>query len=911
MRSSPTERLCESCRHLPGTPGAFGLGWRWLVLLLAFGLILSPALAQTLLFNTSSANVTDNTIGHVTSSGVAPGITFTGPGLSGAVGRCTALALDPALQTVFFLDATNRAIWSINVNGSGLALVKSNLTATPVDLALDTAGQKIYFCTSSATQTNNTLQRIDYSGNNNQVLFTATGAVGNPVGRCTALALDLAHGVLCFSDTGAKALWQTALNGTGLTLVSSNLTAAPLDLALDPANQLIYYVTSDANQASNTVQRISYAGTGNTRLFTATGAGNGVFRCTALTLDLPGSRIFLSDAATLSLWSLTLDGSDLRLALSGLPAVARRLESIPLLSHVTVVNLNDSGPGSLREAFSLIGFSGLIDFANPLVATNSGTIYLSTADDNTFGPSALVVSNQITVVGPTGTNGIIIARSNGAPALRLFFVSPQGVLSLRNLTLTNGLAQGGDGGSGWQRGGGGGGGGGIGGAIFNWGTLDLANSTLAGNQARGGEGGGIYGNGSGSGGGGGGMAGDGGIGGSSDTGANGGAPQGGNGGTGSGSGASGGIGGGGGGGGSSSTAGNGSGPGGMGGFGGGGGGGGAYQTAGFGGGIGGAGGWGGFGGGGGGPGSGTPGGAYGQPGFGGGGSSRADDSGNVGSVGGGGAGLGGAVFNVFGRITITNCTFSANVAAGGLGGDRFSDRGTNGQGLGGAIFTVNASVNTDNSTFAYNQAEAGAAIYNLGFGGIGTTFTRNSILARSPAGVSDFAAATSGFGITTNLGSYNLIQTNTGFGGGILTSADPRLGPLARNGGPTLTHALLYGSPAINAGDNTDLPPTDQRGYARIADALGSGPLAVDLGAVEAGLLRLRTVPQTRQNILLNGFELFLTAESNRLYVIQASTNLQNWSDLSTNLVPATELTIFDHSAGALPPRFYRARTLP
>jgi hypothetical protein len=46
-------------------------------------------------------------------------------------------------------------------------------------------------------------------------------------------------------------------------------------------------------------------------------------------------------------------------------------------------------------------------------------------------------------------------------------------------------------------------------------------------------------------------------------------------------------------------------------------------------------------------------------------------------------------------------------------------------------------------------------------------------------------------------------------------SGDPKLGALADNGGPTQTHALLGGSPAINAGDDVICPTTDQRGIVR------------------------------------------------------------------------------------------------
>lgn len=56
---------------------------------------------------------------------------------------------------------------------------------------------------------------------------------------------------------------------------------------------------------------------------------------------------------------------------------------------------------------------------------------------------------------------------------------------------------------------------------------------------------------------------------------------------------------------------------------------------------------------------------------------------------------------------------------------------------------------------------------------------------------------------------------------------DPRLGALANNGGPTLTHALLAGSKAIDAAD-FDIPQTDQRGRLRPGD--GNGTRFADIG---------------------------------------------------------------------------------
>jgi hypothetical protein len=60
-----------------------------------------------------------------------------------------------------------------------------------------------------------------------------------------------------------------------------------------------------------------------------------------------------------------------------------------------------------------------------------------------------------------------------------------------------------------------------------------------------------------------------------------------------------------------------------------------------------------------------------------------------------------------------------------------------------------------------------------------------------------------------------------------LTRLDPMLGPLQDNGGATPTHGLSAGSPAVDAGDPTLFPSTDQRGEAR------PGGARADLGSFE------------------------------------------------------------------------------
>ena len=75
---------------------------------------------------------------------------------------------------------------------------------------------------------------------------------------------------------------------------------------------------------------------------------------------------------------------------------------------------------------------------------------------------------------------------------------------------------------------------------------------------------------------------------------------------------------------------------------------------------------------------------------------------------------------------------------------------------------------------------------------------------------------------------------------GSLNNTDPMLGPLADNGGPTWTVALLPGSPAIDAGDDAAAPPTDQRGVPRPFGA------ASDIGAYECSAPILVTLPPSQ-----------------------------------------------------------------
>lgn len=253
-------------------------------------------------------------------------------------------------------------------------------------------------------------------------------------------------------------------------------------------------------------------------------------------------------------------------------------------------------------------------------------------------------------------------------------------------------------------------------------------------------------------------------------------------------------------------------------------------------------------------------------------------------------GMGGGIFNnVPSTASLTNCTVSGNSS-----GDATGPSSTNGFGGGlrndGAMTVIGSTISSNtshgpgggvinealftliNSTISGNSAAFAGAFYNSGSVSFtNCTITNNSASTPGDEGVENAQAnakvrntiiAGNGtkdvLGFFTSLGNNLIGKADTdghnGFingsnndqAGGVATPLDPRLGPLANNGGPTQTHALLADSTAIDAGNNCVLNDscspalgssltTDQRGagFNRAVDGNGDGTATVDIGAYE------------------------------------------------------------------------------
>lgn len=243
-----------------------------------------------------------------------------------------------------------------------------------------------------------------------------------------------------------------------------------------------------------------------------------------------------------------------------------------------------------------------------------------------------------------------------------------------------------------------------------------------------------------------------------------------------------------------------------------------------------------------------------------------------------------------GTLVVTHSTISGNTSSDGVGGGIYNLGGRtlsvfdstisgNSSKNGGAGISIvsGSTAMIANSTVSGNTAgSSGAGILNGGFlnvinstitgnsgtgqgGGIATSIgssltLANSIIAGNTARTSpDIETYSSSNRISSNganfigtvAGAFGITSTDKTFASTV-TTLPQLLAPLANNGGPTLTHALVDRSPAINAGNNTSIPldiidldgntnttepaPYDQRGSGFVR-VIGT---TVDIGAWEA-----------------------------------------------------------------------------
>jgi len=288
---------------------------------------------------------------------------------------------------------------------------------------------------------------------------------------------------------------------------------------------------------------------------------------------------------------------------------------------------------------------------------------------------------------------------------------------------------------------------------------------------------------------------------------------------------------------------------------------------------------------------------------------------------------GGGISN-WGILHINSCTFSGN-SAGSFGGgihnhgmmwlnnSTISGNSINEDDGGGGGIWNGGDMMLVNCTIAYNAAGS-----STGVGGgflyaySGFVSFKNTIVANNTAGTSSYNNGYIMYPPLTSQG-YNLCGDNScGFDQPTdLVNTDPLLGPLQDNGGPTFTHALLHGSPAIDAGSCNGFaksdhvlaavvpaPGTDQRGIPRPQGA------NCDIGAYELAQSSVNTSTGTGTAYFssLNGYITNLSALSEAELDCPPMPNLDFphglFSFNVTNITPGSSVTIVIILPSNVPP---------
>jgi Bacterial Ig-like domain (group 3)/Matrixin/Right handed beta helix region len=223
----------------------------------------------------------------------------------------------------------------------------------------------------------------------------------------------------------------------------------------------------------------------------------------------------------------------------------------------------------------------------------------------------------------------------------------------------------------------------------------------------------------------------------------------------------------------------------------------------------------------------------------------------------------------FGFLTVTNCTIA----------DEVNGNGANGNGVfiqGGPVILTNSTI-TENSGDGFDANISDSSTYmrindctitHNSSGGIAVsagvltlTLDNSMVALNTDSGAADLQVEDpSSLVANNNLVGVDGTGTQTGVDGNIV-GVDPLLGPLANNGGPTETIALLPGSPAIGAGSvalavdaNGNPLTTDQRGEPRIVDG------NVDIGAFEGQVENTTTSVTASPNTSVSGQSVTFTA---------------------------------------------------
>ena len=259
-------------------------------------------------------------------------------------------AVPSTAQTIYWTDIGSSKIQRFDLQaGVGVEdLLTTGQVFTPVDVAVDQEGGKMYWTESSPADF--MIQRANLDGSN--VEFLATHLV-NPSG----IELDVAGGKMYWTDIGAGKIQRANLNGSAPEdILTLGVVFTPIDLALDVTGNKIYW--TESSPADFMIQRADLDGS-NVELLVS-----GLVNPSGIALDVNAGKMYWTDIGAGKIQRADLDGSGVedlvttgasepvRIALDLLDGKIYWTEASPADFMISRANLDGSNAEFLIEGLS-------------------------------------------------------------------------------------------------------------------------------------------------------------------------------------------------------------------------------------------------------------------------------------------------------------------------------------------------------------------------------------------------------------------------------------------------------------------------------------------------------------------------------------------------------------------------------
>ncbi|MDB6112370.1 MAG: Low-density lipoprotein receptor, partial [Pedosphaera sp.] len=289
------------------------------------------------------------------------------------------------------------------------------LAALPA-LSSQLSAQQLLITTSSSIPANDRVMRVNVNdGNGASNIFSGALAYSNPNG----VAVDVGVGRIFVADGNATNCIRAGnLNGTGSVTNVVNVGINISGLALDTANQKIYFTTSSSFSVNDQVMRVNYNGTGLVTLF----SGGAISNANGIAIDVSAGKLFVADATGVLAGNLNGTGTLTNLYSAGFNVSAVAADTVNQKVYFTystpfstarVLRVNYNGSGALTlftSSATLSNPNGLaLDVSNGrmYIADGNGGNCVRVANlDGTGTPTTLYAAG-INVSGVTAVQNLL------------------------------------------------------------------------------------------------------------------------------------------------------------------------------------------------------------------------------------------------------------------------------------------------------------------------------------------------------------------------------------------------------------------------------------------------------------------------------------------------------------------------